>query len=447
MNLTGKSPTFRKQRSHSDPYRILILLGMLITSLFLLRAVQQDEIQSPFMPTPIPTRTAYSYSQEADSHFYAGNLNKAIEAYQQAVASDPGNAELWSELARVQAYSSVLLTTDQEKRERLQEALDSINKAVEANEFSSTAHAVRAFVLDWNSNPILSGDQQQTLLTEAEQSAVRALQLDNQNTLALVYYAEILVDQKKWLQASQYIDQALEQDSTLMDVHRVNAYVQETLGNYGAAINEYKTATQIMPNMTFLYINIGVNYRQLKQYEIALEYFAKAADINEQLGVEDPIPYIAIGKTYSQMGEFFIAGRNTRKALEINPYNPDVYGSLGMVYYKSRNYEGAIETLKCAVKGCNAEETCKVIKGDVCTAEEISESSPISGMPLSGSTVVYYYTYGSALAGMARPYNEYCEEAVQVLKEVRTQFSDEPVILQIVQTSEEICATFGYTSR
>ena len=399
------------------------------------------------MPTPIPTRTAFSYSQEADSHFYAGNLNKAIEAYQEAVALNPGNAELWSNLARVQVYSSSLLTTDQEKRTRLQEALDSINKAVEADEFNSTAFATRAFVLDWNANPILAGDEQQSLLTQAEQDAVRALQLDNQNTLALAYYAEILVDQKKWLQASQYIDQALTQDDTLMDVHRVNAYVQETLGNYGAAINEYKEATQITPNLTFLYINIGVNYRQLKQYEIALEYFAKAANINEQLGVEDPGPYIAIGKTYSQMGEFFIAGRNTRKALQINPSNPDVYGSLGMVYYKSRNYEGAIETLKCAVKGCTAEETCQVQKGDVCTAEEISESNPISGMPLSGSTVVYYYTYGSALAGMARPYNDYCEEAVQILKEVKTQFSDEPVIVQIVQTSEEICATFGYSSR
>ncbi len=162
------------------------------------------------------------------------------------------------------------------------------------------------------------------------------------------------------------------------------------------------------------------------------------------MGVEDPGPYIAIGKTYSQMGEFFVAGRNTRKALQINPTNPDVYGSLGMVYYKSRNYEGAIETLKCAVKGCTAEETCQVLKGDTCTEEEIAESSPIDGMPLSGSTVVYYYTYGSALAGMARPYNDYCEEAVQILQEVKTQFRDEPVIIQIVETSEEICATFGY---
>ena len=80
MNLTGKRPSFRKQRSRSDPYRILILLGMLIISLFLLRAVEQDEIQSPFMPTPIPTRTSFSYSQEADTHFYAGNLNNTIEA-------------------------------------------------------------------------------------------------------------------------------------------------------------------------------------------------------------------------------------------------------------------------------------------------------------------------------------------------------------------------------
>jgi len=443
MNRPLSRPLFRKQRSRSDPQRILILLLLLVSSLFILRAVNQDEIRSPFDPTPIPTRTSQSWAMEAQTQFYAGNLSKAIDAYKKALELEPNNAEMWAELARIQTYYTTQLTTDALKRAQLEDALASADRAVAADDFNSNAHASRAFVLDWFSNPNLSGENSESYLTQAEQEAVRAIQLDNRNALALAYYAEILNDQQKWTQASQYIVQALERDNTLMDVHRVNAGIQETLANYGEAINEYKRATEITPNLTFLYLNIGINYRQLQQYERALEYFAKATSINEQLGVNDPTPYLAIGKTYSQVGEFFIAARNVRKALQFNPTNPDVYGSLGIIYFKSRNYEGAIEALKCAVRGCDAQETCNVRMGSVCEESDVDPQYTIEGMPLSGSTVVYYYTYGSALAGMARPYNDYCTEAMALMREVRAQFDGEPVVMQIVEENEAICAGFS----
>jgi tetratricopeptide (TPR) repeat protein len=148
------------------------------------------------------------------------------------------------------------------------------------------------------------------------------------------------------------------------------------------------------------------------------------------------------------MGEFFIAGRNVRKALNFDPTNPDIYGSLGMVYFKSRNYEGAIEAFKCAVQGCTAVESCAVRNGEECTVDEANNPPiVIQGMPLSGSTVVYYYTYGSALAGLHRQSNGYCTEAMDILGQVRAQFGSEPVVMQIVQSSEDICTSLGYSRR
>ena len=446
MNLTGKEISFRKNKPVFHPYRILVLLGLLIVGMFVLRGIETEDIQSPFMPTPIPTRTANSFAMEAETQFFAGDLNKAITAYQEAIKLEPENVGLMSDLARIQVYSSELLTTDAEKLARLEEALTTIDRAVEIVPDNSTVHAVRSFVMDWHANPNLVGDERATYLTEAEQAAIQALQLDNQNTLALAYYAEILIDQQNWVQAEQYSQQALIQDDTIMDVHRVRAYVLESLGNYGDAIREYQKAIEITPNLTPLYIAIGVNYRQLQQYEIALEYFANAASINEQLGIPDPIPYTAIGKTYTQMGEFFIAGRNVRKALNYDPTNPDIYGQLGMVYFKSRNYEGAIEAFKCSIQGCTAVESCAVRLGDVCTGEEAnSPAIVINGLPLSGSTVVYYYTYGSALAALHRESNGYCTEAMEILGEVRRAFGSEPVVMQIVESSESICISLGYS--
>ncbi len=438
---------FRRAPNRSRPVVVLILLALLIPALFVLQDIQtkraNNEVVSPFEATATPTRTLDSYALEAQVQFDAGNLNAAIAAYQLAVQMDPNNGQFWAELARIQAYSSSLLTAETERAERMQEALASADQAVAVAPDSSLAHAIRAFVLDWKASYDQEADVRQRTLNDAEQEAIRALQLDATSALALAYYAEILVDQLKWAQAEQYIQRALERDDTLMDVHRVNGYVQESLSNYSGAIREYEKAAEINPRLTFLYISIGANLRQLGQHDRALEYFAKAVDINKQIGVKDPIPYLSIAKTYSQMGEFFAAAANVQRALEFNPSSADIYGQLGIVYFKSRNYEGAIPALLCAVRGCDAATSCDV---RFCDAG-VDPSIEIQGLPLTINTAVYYYTYGSVLAGMHRQSNNYCEEAMKVLGEVRKAFSEDPTIITIIEPSEQICEGYGYTRR
>ena len=73
-----------------------------------------------------------------------------------------------------------------------------------------------------------------------------------------------------------------------MDVYRVYAYVEESLGNYNDSITAYKEAAKIIPNLTFLYNSIAKTYRHLRQYEPALELLCEAVAINENLGVKDP---------------------------------------------------------------------------------------------------------------------------------------------------------------
>ncbi len=441
-------------KSAGSIYRLFFLVVLILGGLWFLRLVSQGAIRSPFAPTATPTRSVTSFLLEAEARFTAGDLQGSIQAYLEASRLEPQNAQILARLARVQTYTSALVTTDRERKARLEEALASANKAVELDPESSDAHAVRAFVLDWYANPVLVGERQaQAYLTEAEQEAVRALQLDNQNTLALVYYAEILVDQQKWTQAERYIQQALERAPNLMDLYRVYAYVLESQGAYKEAIQAYDQAIRLAPNLTFLYLRAGANYRRLglgaptpeqakPLYEEALRYFAAAVRINEQIGVRDPLPYLSIAKVYSQMGEYFIAGRNVLKALSFDPSNPDVYGQLGIVYFKSRNYEGSIPALKCAVRGCTAEESCEARGG----CEEGETGVAVQGLPLTANTVVYYYTYGSVLAALSRPRQNYCPEALQVLGEVKAAFPNDPDIAGIVAAGEAICYSLGTTS-
>jgi tetratricopeptide (TPR) repeat protein len=436
MYLNGDEPTFRQATRRSNPYRLMFWAVLILLGISLLRGFDKGTVKPLFMATSTPTRTTDSYVMEGETHFQAGDLNKAIEAYQEATRLDPDDPQLWSKLARIQTYSSNLLTTDEEKRQRLKDGLDSVDQAAKLAPDDSDVRAIRAFVLDWNASSTLNPDQYEDWLTEAEQEAVRALSLDNTNTLALAFYAEILVDQQKLLQALEYSQQASERGESLMDVHRIQGYVYETLGEYNLAIQEYKKAIDIMPNLTFLYIQVGKIYRHLQLYPQSLDYFDKAAKKNQQLGINDPIPYLAIANTYAQQGEFFAAARNVKKALLLNPSSPDVYGQLGMVYFKSRNYESAIPAFECAIKGCSTEKSCEVRQCD----PETDAQYEIKGLPLSDSTVTFYFTYGSVLAGLHRPADDYCVQAGEILAQVRAKYIDDPTIMSIVEDSEAICA-------
>ena len=276
MNLTGKKITFhRKEKTYIHPYRVLFLLALIFGFVFLIRALDSGAIKRPNQPTPTATRTNVSFVLEAQTHFKSGNLPAAIEAYRSAIQLAPNEGDLYAELARIQVYSSASLSTDDQKRQRLEEALATINAGVEVADEDSNVHAIKAFVLDWYA-PWADKNE---VLTQAEQEAVRAITIDPQNTLAIAYYGEILMDSMKYDQAELYINQALEKDPNLMDIHRINGQLWEIKGNYLQAMESYKKAVEIMPNLTFLYINIGLNYRVLAANDPASPYYPPSLNI------------------------------------------------------------------------------------------------------------------------------------------------------------------------
>ena len=53
--------------------------------------VEAGRVKPLLLPTPFPTRTADSYSEEGKVYFSAGDMLNAIEAYENAVSVDPEN--------------------------------------------------------------------------------------------------------------------------------------------------------------------------------------------------------------------------------------------------------------------------------------------------------------------------------------------------------------------
>jgi tetratricopeptide (TPR) repeat protein len=448
VQLSGQQMPFGREDRRAGLRRIagwllLILLGVVV---LYLRYVTRD-LEPLFLPEPTPTRTSQSFAEEGKTYFSAGDLARAVEAYQRAVALAPQDSQLLADLARIQTYYSAQLASAEERAAQLTEARASVDAAVASNPDNAYAHAIRAFAYDWSATEEV-GAAREAFLTEALNAATRASQLAPVNTptwaLAAAFRAEVLVDQQRFVEAQDLVVEALKQAPDSMDVHRVAGTVWQSTALYRQSIDEYLLAAAINPNLTFLYIQIGANYRVLQNEEAALEFFDRAVRVNKQLGIQDPGPYQAIARTYMQAGEFFIAARNMERALLIDEGNAGYWGLLGVIYYRARNYESSEEVLRCAVDGCRAAETRRLIcELNIAACDPDDPEDPIgqqhgreiAGRPLSDSSLEAYYTYGSVLA-----YNGKCDEAERVLQALAEAYVGDSTIMEIVNDNRDLCA-------
>jgi tetratricopeptide (TPR) repeat protein len=177
-------------------------------------------------------------------------------------------------------------------------------------------------------------------------------------------------------------------------------------------------------------------------YNSALEYFDKAASINEQLGVRDPQPYIAIAKTYTQLGQAFVAARNAEKALEFDPTNSDTYGQLGMIYVQAKNYESALPAFQCAIEGCTADKNIiaqDLIKQGLLT-DTLTNTLVVQPLELTNTTIGYYYIrYGSVLAYLSNKKDGNCDKSRALMEKLRAKFPDDVDLLSNIQENIDLC--------
>jgi tetratricopeptide (TPR) repeat protein len=473
MQLRGENLRMSDRRG-PNPWRIGFLLALITVGVLLLRLQETGQVQPLFLATPTATRTSQSFAEEAETQFSAGNLRSAVIAYQSAVQRQESSPQLWAQLARIQTYYSALQASQDQRLARLAEARQSIDQATDLAADNSFVQAIRALVYDWSAGEIQRDNPSlfEQYIKEANEAAVRATQLDRTSVIARAFRAEVLVDQGEYVQAFDLAKQAAEDadadpsvgNDARVDAYRVYGLVLENNGQYRSAIEEYQKAIEINPNLTFLYLKVGQNYRVLaggaiaqavrdQLIEQALAAFDRAAKINEQNKISDPIPYLAIGRTYLQEGEFFVAARNVERAVTLDPGNPQLYGFLGIVYYKGRNYESALPVLECAVDGCTAEESGNLMCNDLqillCDqgSNVASYGSAVPGMRLGSDSLEYYYTYASALAYLDQPpENDYCPRAEQIFRQLMTAYGDDPIVSQIVIENRRICSSSAASS-
>ena len=318
----------RKRRRSSSAIRVLVLLLLISAGIYVYAMIRQEQIRSPFIPTdvpPTPTRSALSYAMEAESAYQQGRLAEATALYEQAVALEPDNVLFYIPLVR-------LLTIEG----RTVEAVRLGQKATEMAPENARAWAVLGMAYDWN------GD-----VSEAIDACQRAIEFDPTYAEAYAYLAEAYADAGRWFEATDTAQTALRLDDQSVDVHRNYGYVLERQGNYWMAVAEYEKALEIHPNLAYIHVTLGRNYRDgLGNYEKAIEHFQRATEIEP----ENAQAFGELGWTYHQAGEYERAQTYLKQATEVDPQYGLAFGRLGINYYARRNYEEAIPNFERAIE-------------------------------------------------------------------------------------------------
>jgi tetratricopeptide (TPR) repeat protein len=376
------------------------VLGLVVLFGYYLNQVYLPSQPNPFDATPTATRSPESYATEAEQLFTQGKLLQSIDAYESAISASPQNPALYIALARVQVFAG-----------QHEEAKANAENALLLNPENSMAHAVRAWAQDF------LGDN-----SGAQESIDRAIELDPNNAIAHAYRAEILIDSGSFDNvglAAEVSRNALALDPDALETRRARAYLLEATANYEEAIQFYRSAIEVNPNIPILHMELGRNLRFLQVYEDAIKEFTLANTLNPP----DPEPDLFISRTYATMGDYAKALQYAETAMKDRPTDPSLHGNYGVMFYRNFLYPEAAQELGLAVNGGTTEG-----------------GFPIRGLELTNDVriVEYYFTYALALARTNQ-----CGKALQLGQEIQTKVRLDEATMEIVNEAVnrtiEIC--------
>ena len=406
MYLHGNKWSYTKRKKRSNPWSIIILVLIIGAALYFEQVIVP--VTPPlFIPTSTPTSSPESFVAKAESLLAQGKLAPAIQAYQDAVQSDPKNPANYVALARLLDYTS-----------KYQDALTNIENALLLNPNNSTALALRGWTEGFLGNWV-----------EAETSLNNAITQDPNNAIAYAYLAEVLANESQTGEGSlgtlnKAIDmskKAVSLAPNLLETHRGRGVVLEITANYQDAVTEFEAAVALDPNIADLHMALGRNYRFLQQYDKAIDQFNRANALNPA----DPLPDTYISRTYATVGEWAKAVQFAQQAVKESPQDPLMQGNLGVMYYHNRQYPESVTPLRLAVRG-----------GTLDTGQEVK------GLPLDyGRVSEYYYTYGLALAHTGG-----CGEALQISQLIQQGVPKDDVAVSNAQEMINICQQVADTT-
>jgi tetratricopeptide (TPR) repeat protein len=387
----------RRTRKPSNPLFLLLLIAAIGGLYYIGRVyLPKVSVNVPFISTPTATRSPESFLNEAEALTAEGKISQAVEAYEQAIISDPTNPATYISLARVQLLAGLY-----------QEALKNADNALLLNPNNAMALTVKAWALNYMEDYL-----------GAEATIAQALELDANNALAYAVNAEILLDQGNYEDIETAIAmsrKAQELAPNALETHRIRGYVLFYTANYEDALAEYQAAIALNDKLWDLHYSLGAIYKAIGEYDLAVQEMLAAVALNPT----NPDILTEISRTYAAVGQFGKAIQYAEQALSLDPSSPRLHGNLGVMLYKSDEYSRAADELALAVQGGMT-----------------ADGTPVQGLPLAPGRIAddYYSIYALSLTNLDR-----CAQAVPIMQLILSNIADDQVAYYNAVQGMEYC--------
>ena len=176
--------------------------------------------------------------------------------------------------------------------------------------------------------------------------------------LSIAYYMnrkyELQEEQYPWvLKDQQSMEAIVVWCENLVQRFPQNYYAHFVLGSAypirdegGKAIETYKKAIEINPNLADAYVGVGTIYLDDEQIDEAIEYFKRAVEANPTYVVA----YLNLGSAYEYNDQIDEAIASYEKTVEIDPKIVRAYISLGALYMGKGNRDKAIKAYQKVIE-------------------------------------------------------------------------------------------------
>lgn len=161
----------------------------------------------------------------------------------------------------------------------------------------------------------------------------------NKNALSYLKRGVAYYYLKRFDEAIQDFNMALDLDDKLVIVYNLRAETYRNLNNLQKAIEDYDKILELDDKVVDVYHNRGVAYYDLNEFDKAIENFDSVLRIDNTYFRA----YYMRGNTYIKLNNFEKAVENYNKVLAFDDKVADAYHNRGVAYYNLDRFDKAIE--------------------------------------------------------------------------------------------------------
>jgi tetratricopeptide (TPR) repeat protein len=376
-------PFFGARRRRRGTGRLLFAYGLFLGGLFVFVSTQFDRLQVTALAAvgmaPEPTPFASTLAGQGYEHYLAGDLEAAAGLFGRAHEQQPDNVDY------IYEYGRLLVELD-----RAEEAIALADRAIQLAPGDPRGYALKSIAQVWIDNS-----------PDAVVVGLAGLDVDRNYAPLHAALARAYIDVGRYQQALDHGARGVELDPMSVDARRSYAVALIFVGEREEAITQLEEAVALHPNFVPTYFELALQYKGLELYELAIATYERIRILDPR----NPKALLRLCETYSQIGQDGQAEGYCEDALDLDPNYPEAFRQLGMVNYRRRNYEGAIDNFQQCVANGSDEVECWYLRGlahyylNQCDQawDVLQEALPMAEQLAGGENIVASITEGLRL--------------------------------------------------